>query len=62
MQVFRIIEESFFLRDNKSKFGTLVQIPNNFEIKKSLMIQAGRTLVGLKVVNDDDFMQIDELV
>lgn len=41
----------FFIKDNQSKFGTLVQIPQNYEITDTLTIQAGRTLLTLSLEN-----------
>ena len=39
----------FLIKDNQSKFGTLVRIPQAFEIQESLTIQAGRTLLSLTI-------------
>ena len=50
----------FYLKDNQSKFGTLVQIPNTYSITNSLTIQAGRTLLSLKVDCEND-MSLDNM-
>ena len=42
----------FWIKDNQSKFGTLVRIPQAFEIQESLTIQAGRTLLSLTIGSD----------
>jgi RING-variant domain/FHA domain len=51
--------DKFFLKDNQSKFGTLVQIPQSYNIKKSLTIQVGRTLLSLKTYSPDALTEID---
>jgi hypothetical protein len=49
----------FFIKDNKSKFGTLVQIPEGIDISDDLTIQAGRTLISVKVVDEISKMIIE---
>lgn len=43
----------FMLNDNRSKFGTLVKISESYDIRESVRIQAGRTLMLLKIVDED---------
>lgn len=43
----KLFEGAFYLEDNSSKFGTLLQIPENFVVypNKQLALQIGRTFV-----------------
>ncbi|OMJ83773.1 hypothetical protein SteCoe_15252 [Stentor coeruleus] len=49
----------FVIKDNKSKFGTLVQIPDSIDISETLTIQAGRTLISMNVVDGISNMVIE---
>ncbi len=47
----KLIEGSFYIEDNNSKFGTLLQIPENFAVfpNMQLALQLGRTFVHFQM-------------
>ena len=49
--ILRIFDKNFYLEDNKSKFGTLIQIDNEFNLlpEKQLGLQIGKYLVTFNV-------------
>ena len=51
----------FWIKDNQSKFGTLVRIPQAFEIQESLTIQAGRTLLSLTIGSDSMVLEESDI-
>lgn len=48
-----------FIKDSKSKFGTLVLIQDNIELAgKALCLQIGRTYVECQVIGDKECQRI----
>lgn len=55
----RFENEKFYLKDLKSKFGTLVRFKEEFDLKRAVRLQYGRVSMEFRLMNEQPPLPTD---